>query len=88
VGGAVLAPTFSAVDAAVTLVPTVGLGISDFEIAGDCSTSASFALLPNASWPEAFLPLSNVVGGRFTHKQKTSIKMEAQRAEYTKQDMK
>jgi hypothetical protein len=30
---------------------------------GDSTTGVSDILLPNASWPEAFLPLSNVVGG-------------------------
>jgi hypothetical protein len=33
------------------------------ETADDCSTSTSVVLLPNTSWPEAFLPLSDVVGG-------------------------
>jgi hypothetical protein len=33
------------------------------ETADDCSTSTSLVLLPNTSWPEAFLPLSDVVDG-------------------------
>jgi hypothetical protein len=33
------------------------------EASGDSTTSISDILLPNASWPEAFLPLSDVVGG-------------------------
>jgi hypothetical protein len=36
---------------------------SAVEIAVDSTTSVSLILLSNAYWPEAFLPLSNVVGG-------------------------
>jgi hypothetical protein len=63
VGGAVLVPAFSAADGAVALVPTAALVTSAVETAGDYSTGVSFALIPNASRPEAFLPLSDVVGG-------------------------
>jgi hypothetical protein len=62
-GGAVLVPTFSAADAAVAPAPTVELVTSAVETVGDFSTSVSFALLPNASWPEVFLSLSDVVEG-------------------------
>jgi hypothetical protein len=63
VGGAVLVPAFSAADAAVALVPTTAFVTFAVKTAGDCCTSISFALLPNVSWSEAFLPLSDVVGG-------------------------
>jgi hypothetical protein len=33
------------------------------EPAGDSTTGVPDILLPNASWPEAFLPLSDVVRG-------------------------
>jgi hypothetical protein len=36
---------------------------STVKTTGDCSIGASLPLLPNASWPEAFLALSDVVGG-------------------------
>jgi hypothetical protein len=36
---------------------------SAVEIAGDSTTGVSGILLPNASWPEAFLPLLDVVRG-------------------------
>jgi hypothetical protein len=37
--------------------------MSAVETVGDCSTGVSFTLLPNTSWPEAFLPLSDIVEG-------------------------
>jgi hypothetical protein len=43
--------------------------MSDVEIAGDSTTSISWILLPNASWPEEFLPLSDVIGGALLMKQ-------------------
>jgi hypothetical protein len=55
-----LVPTFSAADTAVAPAPTAKLVTSAVETTGDCSTGASHALFPNASWPEAFLPLSDV----------------------------
>jgi hypothetical protein len=61
VGGAAPVPAFSAADATVAPAPTVALVTSAVEIAGDCSTDVSFTLLLNASWTEAFLPLSDVV---------------------------
>jgi hypothetical protein len=36
---------------------------SAVKIVGDSTTGVSWILLPNASWPEAFLPLFDVVGG-------------------------
>jgi hypothetical protein len=63
VGGAVLVLAFPAADAAVAPVSTAALVTFAIETADDCSTSVFFALLPNASWPEVFLPLSDVVGG-------------------------
>jgi hypothetical protein len=33
------------------------------EITGDSTTSISGIFLPNSFWPEAFLPLFDVVGG-------------------------
>jgi hypothetical protein len=62
-GGVVLVLAFSAADTAVAPAPTAELVTSVIETAGDYSTGTSFALLSNASWPEAFLPLSDVVGG-------------------------
>jgi hypothetical protein len=62
-GGAVLAPAISTADAAVAPALMAALVTLAVETADDYSTGASFALLPNASWLEAFLPLSNMVGG-------------------------
>jgi hypothetical protein len=53
----------SASEAAVVPAPTVALVMSATKAVGDSTTGVSDILLPNASWPEAFLPLSNVVGG-------------------------
>jgi hypothetical protein len=53
----------SASDAAVVPTPTAALGISAAEAASDSTTGVSHILLPNASWPEAFFPLSDIVGG-------------------------
>jgi hypothetical protein len=53
----------SASDAVVVPAPTAALVTSAAEITGDSTTSVSGILLPNDSWPEAFLPLSDVVGG-------------------------
>jgi hypothetical protein len=39
------------------------LVMSAAEAAGDSTISVSGIILQNASWPEAFLLLSNVVGG-------------------------
>jgi hypothetical protein len=61
--GAVLVPAFSTADAAVAPVPAVVLVTHAVKTAGDCSIDVSFALLPNASWPEAFLLLFDVVRG-------------------------
>jgi hypothetical protein len=66
-----LAPAFSATDAAVAPVPAVALIMSAVETVGDCSTGVSFALLPNTSWPEAFLPLSDIVEGALHIRKKT-----------------
>jgi hypothetical protein len=63
VAGVVLVTALSASDAAVAPVPPAALVTSVVETAGDSPTGDSFALLPNASWPEAFLPLSDVVEG-------------------------
>jgi hypothetical protein len=61
--GAVLVSVFPTADAAVAPALTVTLVTSAVETAGNYSTGVSFALLPNASWPEASLPLSYVVRG-------------------------
>jgi hypothetical protein len=37
-----------------------GLVTSAVKTVGDCSTDTSFPLRPNASWPEAFLALSDI----------------------------
>jgi hypothetical protein len=50
-------------DIAVVAAPPAVLIASAVEIAGDSTTGVSWILLPNASWPEVFLPLSDVVGG-------------------------
>jgi hypothetical protein len=60
VGGAVLVPAFYAADAAVAPAPTAELVTSAVETTSDCSTGT---LLPKTSWPEVFLPLSDVVRG-------------------------
>jgi hypothetical protein len=57
----------SASDATVAPVPPAALVTSAIETAGDSPTNVSFALLPNASCPEAFLPLSDIVGALCTH---------------------
>jgi hypothetical protein len=62
VGGA-LFPALSTSDAAVAPALTAALVTSAAEAAGDSTTGISSTLLPNASWPEAFFPLSDVVGG-------------------------
>jgi hypothetical protein len=61
--GAVLVPALSTSDAVVTLAPSAVLVTSAVETASDSATDVSLVLLLNASWPEAFLPLSNVIGG-------------------------
>jgi hypothetical protein len=53
----------SASDAAVIPAPTATLVTSAADAAGDSTTGISGILLPNASWPEAFLPLFDAVGG-------------------------
>jgi hypothetical protein len=63
VGGAVLVSAFSAADAVVAPASTAELVTSAVKTADDCPTSAYPALLPNASWPEAFLVLFDVAGG-------------------------
>jgi hypothetical protein len=50
-------------DAAVVPAPLAMLVTSAIEITDDSTTGVSWILLPNASWPEAFLPLFDVVGG-------------------------
>jgi hypothetical protein len=49
-------------NAAVALSQMAELVTSAVETADDCSTGTSFPVRPNASWPEAFLMLSDVVG--------------------------
>jgi hypothetical protein len=51
----------SASDAVVVPAPPTVLITSTVEIAGDSTTGVSWILLPNVSWPEAFLPLFDVV---------------------------
>jgi hypothetical protein len=62
VGGA-LVLALSASAAAVVPAPTAALVTSVAEAAGDSITDVPGILLPNASWPEAFLPLSDVIVG-------------------------
>jgi hypothetical protein len=85
-GGVALIPTFSVTDTIVAPAPTAKLITFAIETAGDCSIGAFFVFLPNASWPEAFLPLSDVARGAL----RTSndlIKMEVQWFEHAKCDM-
>jgi hypothetical protein len=63
VAGALVVLALSASDAAVAPAPPAVIVTSSIETAGDSVTSVSLVLLPNASYPEAFLPLSDVVGG-------------------------
>jgi hypothetical protein len=63
VGVAVLVSAFSVVDIVVAPAPTAELVTYAIETASDCSTGASLTLLPNTSWPKAFLPLFDVVEG-------------------------
>jgi hypothetical protein len=49
--------------AAVVPTPVAVLITSAAETAGDSTTGASSALVPNASWPEAFFPLPDIIGG-------------------------
>jgi hypothetical protein len=60
-GGAL--PALSTSDTAVVPAPPAVLVTSAIEIACDSTTGVFWILLPNASWLEAFLPLSDVVGG-------------------------
>jgi hypothetical protein len=53
----------SASDAAVVPAPTAVLVTSAAKATGDSTTSISGIYLPNASCPEAFFPLSNVIRG-------------------------
>jgi hypothetical protein len=62
VGGA-LVLALSASDAVVVPDTTVALVALAAEATGDSTTGVSGNLLPNASWPEAFFPLSDVVKG-------------------------
>jgi hypothetical protein len=62
VGGA-LVPALSASDATIIPASTVALVTSAAEAASDSTTGVSGNLLPNASWPEAFFPLPDVIGG-------------------------
>jgi hypothetical protein len=50
-------------DATVALAPLAVLNTTAAEIAGDSTTDVSGILRTNASLPEAFLPLFDVVGG-------------------------
>jgi hypothetical protein len=61
VGGA-LVLALSASDAVVVPALMAALVMSAAEAAGDSTTSVSGIILQNASWPEAFLLLSNVIG--------------------------
>jgi hypothetical protein len=47
--------------------------MSAAEVAGDSTTVVSGALLPNASWIEAFFPLSDVVGGTLLMKRQPEL---------------
>jgi hypothetical protein len=53
----------SASDIAVVPAPPAVLVTSTTEIVGDSTIGDTWIFLPNASWPEAFLTLSDVVGG-------------------------
>jgi hypothetical protein len=53
----------SASNAVVVPALPTALVTSAAEAAGDSTTGVSGILLPNSSWPEAFMPLSDVVGG-------------------------
>jgi hypothetical protein len=62
VGGA-LVPSLSASSAANVPAPAAVLVMSATEAADDSITDVSGTLHPNASWPEAFFLLSNIIGG-------------------------
>jgi hypothetical protein len=49
-------------DAAVVPAPTVALVTSAAEATSESTTGVSGILLPNASWPEAFFLLFDIVG--------------------------
>jgi hypothetical protein len=61
VAGGALVPALSVSDTAIAPAPPAVLVMSAAEIAGDSTTGVSGILLPNASWPEAFLSPSDVV---------------------------
>jgi hypothetical protein len=64
-GGRRTGPSLSASDVVIFLVPTVGLitSAATAGVSGDSTTGVSGNLVPNASWPEVFFPLSDIVGG-------------------------
>jgi hypothetical protein len=68
--GGIMVPALFASDAAVAPAPTAELVTSAAEAAGDSTTGVSGNLLPNAFWPEAFFPLSDVVGGTLLMKRR------------------
>jgi hypothetical protein len=61
--GGVLVPALSVSGTAVVATRAAALVTSAAEAAGDSTMGASGALVPKASWPEAFFMLSDVVGG-------------------------
>jgi hypothetical protein len=58
-----LVPALSTSGVTVVQTTATGLVMSATEATGDSTTKVSGALLPNASWPEMFFPLADVVGG-------------------------
>jgi hypothetical protein len=70
VAGGTLVPALSVSGAAVVPTPAAALVMLVAEAAGDSTTGASGALVPNASWPEAFFPLSDIVRGTLLTKRR------------------
>jgi hypothetical protein len=52
---------------------------STTEAAGDSTTGVFGTLLPNASWPEAFFPLFDVIGGTLLMKRRPKQTTKGQR---------
>jgi hypothetical protein len=74
-----LVPALSASNAAVAPAPVAALVTSVAEAADDSTTGTSGALVPNASWHEAFFPLSDVIGGTLLTKKRPKQIAGAQR---------
>jgi hypothetical protein len=74
----VLVPALSVSGTAVVATRAAALVTSAAEAAGDSTMGASGALVPNASWPEVFFMLSDVVGGTLHTKRRPKQTTSAQ----------